>query len=124
MGVPCRTVLVVEDHELVARTLRYALEADDRFQVAGVVGAADDAVAAARATRPDVVLMDVGLPGTPGSSAVADIRAASPTSTVVLMSGVIPDSVHTAAADGFLAKGGADMVGELADLLAELDTPP
>src|SRR4051812_32921024 len=56
-------VLVAERHGLVRAGFRLLLERQDDMTVAADAATADDAVAAARATSPDVVLMDLDLPG-------------------------------------------------------------
>jgi DNA-binding NarL/FixJ family response regulator len=56
-------VLLCDDHELVRRGLRGLLESDLTIDVIGEASSADEAVAAAAAANPDVVVMDVRMPG-------------------------------------------------------------
>jgi DNA-binding NarL/FixJ family response regulator len=56
-------ILIVDDHDLVREGIRTMLEQEPGFQVVGEVGDGQQAVRAARELRPDVVLMDLNLPG-------------------------------------------------------------
>jgi two-component system, NarL family, response regulator LiaR len=59
-------VLIVEDHEIIRLGLKIALSQEPRLQVVGVAGDGFTGVSAAIDLRPDVVLMDIGLPGIDG----------------------------------------------------------
>jgi len=80
---PIRTV-VVEDEEAVRRLLRVRLERDGGFVVVAEGTSASDARELCREHRPHAVIVDAGLPGESGLSAVPDIRAASPATVVVI----------------------------------------
>ena len=62
--------------------MRFALEPD--LEVVGEAGGFAEAISLARALRPDVVLMDVEMPGMDGISAIAALRQAAPHSAVVI----------------------------------------
>lgn len=62
-------VLIVDDHPVVREGLRGMLEADPRVNVAGEAASGDEAVVRARELVPDVVLMDLRMPGGDGVSA-------------------------------------------------------
>jgi DNA-binding NarL/FixJ family response regulator len=68
------TVLLVDDHLLVRQGLRKILEADQRIAVVGEVGDGESAIEAALRLRPDVVVLDIGLPGINGIEAASRIR--------------------------------------------------
>jgi len=78
-------VLLADDHALVRSGLRALLEAEPDIEV---VGEADDGVSvveASRKLRPDVVLMDLAMPGRGGISATEDLRAECPETRVVIL---------------------------------------
>jgi two-component system NarL family response regulator len=102
-------VLVVDDHALFRRGLHLVLDAEPDVDV---IGAAADAVAAVRMTTelaPDVVLMDIRMPGGDGIAACRAIREHSPTARVVMLtvSGDETDLYEAirAGASGYLLKG-------------------
>jgi two-component system, NarL family, response regulator NreC len=68
-------VLLVDDHTVFRAGLRALLEKEHGFVVVGEAGTGDDAVARATATRPDVILMDLSMPGLGGLEATRRIMA-------------------------------------------------
>jgi DNA-binding NarL/FixJ family response regulator len=68
-------VLVADDQTLVRAGLRTLLESDHDIQVVGEAADGAEAVALARAARPDVVLMDIRMPGLDGLAATRQIVA-------------------------------------------------
>ncbi|GAA2631185.1 response regulator transcription factor [Streptomyces axinellae] len=73
MADPIR-VLLVDDHQVVRRGLRTFLEVQDDIEVVGEASDGDEGVARAEELRPDVVLMDVKMPGTDGIEALRLLR--------------------------------------------------
>jgi len=71
------TVLVADDHTRTRTTVRAALERSGEFRVCAEAASAEDAVAAAVASRPDVCLLDINMPGN-GISAASAIADAVP----------------------------------------------
>ena len=71
-------ILLVDDHEVVRLGLKALLNRHPRFEIVGEAGTADDALAKARVHKPDVVVMDVRLPGRSGIDATRDIITALP----------------------------------------------
>ncbi|MEV0279897.1 response regulator transcription factor [Streptomyces sp. NPDC050610] len=67
-------VLLVDDHQVVRRGLRTFLEVQDDIEVVGEAADGDEGVARAEELRPDVVLMDVKMPGTDGIEALRKLR--------------------------------------------------
>jgi len=67
-------VLLVDDHQVVRRGLRTFLEVQDDIEVVGEAADGDEGVARAEELRPDVVLMDVKMPGTDGVESLRLLR--------------------------------------------------
>ncbi|MFE0273159.1 response regulator [Streptomyces sp. NPDC058992] len=78
-------VLLVDDHQVVRRGLRTFLEVQDDIEVVGEAGDGDEGVARAGELRPDVVLMDVRMPGTDGIEALRKLRALDNTAKVLVV---------------------------------------
>jgi DNA-binding NarL/FixJ family response regulator len=68
-------VLIADDQELIRAGLRTLIESDPELRVAGEARDGADAVRLARQTHPDVVLMDIRMPGVDGIEATAEITA-------------------------------------------------
>ena len=68
-------ILIAEDQAMVRGALRALLAMEDDIQVVGEVARADEVVAAALASRPDIALMDIEMPGGDGISAAAALHA-------------------------------------------------
>jgi len=79
-------VLIVDDHAVVRSGLRMLLEHDEEISVVAEAGNAEEAIDAAREQHPDVVLLDVVMPGTSGIEATPAILEASPASKVLVLS--------------------------------------
>ncbi|HEY1368826.1 MAG TPA: response regulator transcription factor [Gaiellaceae bacterium] len=105
-------VLIVDDHALVRSGLRLLLEAEEDMQVEDEGGNADDAVRLARLHKPDVVLLDVVMPGRSGLEAAPDIKSASPDTNILVLSMQDDPSyvreAFAAGASGYLLKEAAD----------------
>jgi DNA-binding NarL/FixJ family response regulator len=114
-------VLLVDDQSLVRMGFRMILEAETDITVVGEAGDGAAAVSMAAALRPDVVLMDVRMPGTDGIDATAAITAAEGTAKVLILTTYDLDHyVYAglrAGASGFLLKDAPP-----ADLLAAIRT--
>jgi two-component system, NarL family, response regulator NreC len=105
-------VLVVDDHTLVRSGLRLLLEAEDDLHVDDEAGDAEQAIRLARLHKPDVILLDVVMPGRSGLEAAADILEAAPESKILVLSMQDdPSYVRQAfgvGATGYLLKEAAD----------------
>jgi DNA-binding NarL/FixJ family response regulator len=92
-------VLVVDDEELVRSGLRMILEVASDIVVAAEARDGTEALAAVARHRPDVVLMDVRMPGMDGLSAAVEMsRTAEPPKVVMLTTFDLDEYVHTVAA--------------------------
>ncbi|CUR57927.1 Response regulator receiver protein (fragment) [metagenome] len=79
-------VLLVDDHEPFLRAMAAVVEECPGFEIVGRAMSGEDAVHVAVATRPDLVLMDVNLPGIDGLEATRRLIGWRPTLVVVLLS--------------------------------------
>ena len=138
-------VLVVDDHPLFTAGVSALLSSVEDTEVVATAADGESAVKEATLCRPDVVLMDLNLPGTSGLEATRRIRQASPESVVLVLSMLDDDESVLAAmragARGYVLKGagqeellaairavaaggavfGAAVAGRM---LAALDAPP
>jgi DNA-binding NarL/FixJ family response regulator len=80
------SVLIVDDHASFRRVARSVVEATPGFVVVGTASTGEESVEAAERLLPDLVLMDVNLPGIDGIEATRRLRARSPGSAVILLS--------------------------------------
>ncbi|SIS21268.1 response regulator [Williamsia sterculiae] len=100
-------VLIADDHAAVRAGLRVLLETDDDIAVVGEAADGDQAVALATDLRPDVVLMDVRMPGTDGIEATETLAGGHITQVLVLTTFDIDEYLFgalRAGAAGFLLK--------------------
>jgi DNA-binding NarL/FixJ family response regulator len=91
-------LLVVDDSEAVRTLVRCVVElADVPMEVVAEAASAADAVAAWRQERPDVVLLDLQMPGGWGLDAAAEILGEHPEQRVILFSAVVDESISARA---------------------------
>ncbi|MDQ6840183.1 MAG: response regulator transcription factor [Actinomycetota bacterium] len=102
------TVLLVDDQELLRSGFRMVLEEQDDLRVVGEAADGDAAVRLAAQLRPDVILMDVRMPGTDGIEATRRVVSETPTSRVLILTTFDLDEYAFSAlrlgASGFLLK--------------------
>lgn len=101
-------VLIVDDDPMVRQQVRFVLDTADGVEVCGEAADGAAAISAVGRLRPDVVLMDVSMPGMTGIDATAQILAAHPTTRVVALTAMGHDEVLMdmlrAGASGFVPK--------------------
>lgn len=79
-------VLVVDDHAVVREGIRSVLERQPGFEVVGEAASGAEALRMAVATSPDVVVLDVSMPGGSGLRAAAELRIQAPEARVLILS--------------------------------------
>ena len=95
------SVLIVDDHALFRAGLRCRLELEQDITPVGEAATAAQAVSKARALQPDLVLLDLLLPGTSGHEAIPELAKVSPRSRVLVVSSqAAPSSVRQALSAG------------------------
>lgn len=101
-------VLLVDDHEVVRLGIKSLLSHYPQFEVVAEAGTADDAVRQAAEYKPDVVVMDIRLPGKSGIDATREIVAAQPDTKVVMLTTFADDELLfdaiSAGASGYVLK--------------------
>lgn len=78
-------LLLVDDHEVVRAGLRMLFQAEEDMEIVGEVGSGLEALQAVRDLKPDVVLMDVAMPGMSGIEATRQIKEANPHTAVLAL---------------------------------------
>jgi len=137
------SILVVDDHPIVRQGLVGVLEDEDEFSVIGSAGSAEEAVSLVARHHPDLVLLDLELPGLDGIAALPRLAEASPQSRVIVFTAYDSDErvfgAIRAGAKGYLLKGatteeigrairavhagGSHLEPRIARVLSELHTP-
>jgi two-component system invasion response regulator UvrY len=77
------SILIADDHTLVRETWSFILNTDPRFTVVAESGSGEEAVELAKKLRPQIVIMDINLPGINGIEATQQIRKYSPGTKVL-----------------------------------------
>lgn len=102
-------LLLVDDHELVRTGVRRLLEEAGDIEVLAEATSGEEAMVAVRQYEPDVVLMDVNMPGIGGLEATRKIRQSKPSLPIIVLTmhtdDPFPSSLLKAGANGYLHKG-------------------
>lgn len=125
MDGPARIrVVLADDHTIVRQGLRSLLASEPDIAVAGEASDGREAVALCAKLRPDVVIMDVAMPGLNGVDATRQVRKESPSTRVLILSMYAHEehvrSAIRAGANGYLLKGSGldDLVAAIHALVA------
>ncbi|HLS05163.1 MAG TPA: response regulator [Wenzhouxiangella sp.] len=101
-------VLIVDDHDLMRIGLKGILGQDNRIKVIGEAASGEDAIRLSRQLKPDVVLMDLGLPGISGLESTERILKAQPQIRIVVLTAhsepPLPARLLDSGASGYLTK--------------------
>ena len=109
-------IVLVDDHELVRIGLKSLLERHPQFDVVGEAGSAREALEQVESLKPDVVVMDIRLPGTSGIDACEQIVNQYPETKVLMLTSYAEDemlfSAIRAGASGYVLKqiGSEDLI--------------
>ena len=107
-GATSVTVVIADDHELFREGLRAMLTAADGVRVVGEAATHDEAYEQTIATRPDVLLLDVEMPGIPVLSTIGRVRAEAPGTRILIVTmhrdRVLANHLRAAGAAGFVSK--------------------
>jgi DNA-binding NarL/FixJ family response regulator len=102
------SLLIVDDHPVVRDGLRGMFSADPRFEVLGEAGDGAEAITAGERLRPDVILMDLRMPGTDGVTAIKELAGRGVSARVLVLTTYDTDSdvlpAIEAGATGYLLK--------------------
>lgn len=78
-------VLIADDHTLLRQGLRKIIESEENLVVVGEAGTGDEVVARARELSPDVVLMDINMPGLSAVEATRAVKQANPRTEIIVL---------------------------------------
>ena len=105
-------VLLADDHKVVRAGLKAMLESNDRVDVVGEASSGEEAVERVRALEPDIVILELAVPGMDGIRAIRAITALGPATRVLVFTVHDGDKFLEAALDagaaGFLSKSATD----------------
>jgi two-component system response regulator NreC len=117
-------LMLVDDHEVVRVGLRNFLETQEDFEVVAEAGDGEQAVSRAMETHPDVILMDITMPGVDGLEATRRLRVLSPKSLILALT-VHDDKQYfmqmlAAGASGYITKqaAGDDLIEAIHTIFA------
>ncbi len=102
-GTPPARVLSVDDHPSFLLLLHELVRATSQLEAAGEAHSGEEAIDAARNLRPDMVLMDVRMPGLGGLAAAKLIKEDRPSTLIVLISTAHHDELPLVGTDAFAA---------------------
>lgn len=118
-----RRILIADDHEVMRRGVRGLLESHNEWAVCGEAFGGREAVVKSRELRPDLIIMDINMPGLTGIAAAQQIRRENPLAKILFFS--VHESAQTvrevinAGAQGYVAKSraGHDLVDAVRNVL-------
>ncbi|TGE37908.1 response regulator transcription factor [Desulfosporosinus fructosivorans] len=107
------TVLLVDDHQVIRKGLRLVLEDSGEIEVVGEASSGEEAIDLTFQHSPDLVIMDLSLPGIDGIQAMIQIKKKKPEQRVLVLTmhedSIYLDKVLAAGGNGFVLKRAADV---------------
>jgi two-component system, NarL family, invasion response regulator UvrY len=102
-------ILIVDDHDLVRTGIRHMLDSEPSCEVIGEAGSGEDAIELGRSLLPDVILMDIKMPGIGGLEATRRLIRSVPDVKILIVTvctdNLFPSKLLQAGAFGYLTKG-------------------
>ena len=102
-------VVLADDAAVYRQLIRVLLEADGRFEIVAEAGDGVEAIRACESEQPDVILLDLAMPRLDGLQAIPRIKACSPRTSIIVLSGFARDQLErqalAAGANAYLEKG-------------------
>ena len=90
-------VLLIDDHAIMRSGLRLLIESQPGLSVVGEASSRADALAAALDQQPDVIILDLALPGTDGLDLIPELLATAKGARILILTGVLDADAHTRA---------------------------
>jgi two-component system response regulator NreC len=121
------SILIADDHAVMRSGLRMLLDAEEGFEVAAEAGDVPETIRKLKAYKPDVLLLDLHMPGGPSLTAIPEMREASPETRIVVLTmqnstGFVREALRLGAL-GYVTKEAADAQLVEAVRLAAADQP-
>jgi DNA-binding NarL/FixJ family response regulator len=117
-----RRVLIADDVLMLRAMITIMLETEDELTVVGEASNGDETLEKARALRPDIILLDINMPGRSGLEILPDLRRCAPEASIIIFSGLeamalAPRAIELGA-DDYIEKGasGVEIVARLRKL--------
>ena len=103
------SVVVTDDDGVLRQLIKLVLDRSTCYTVVGEASDAEGCISVVRTLQPDVVLLDLGLPGMNGLAAIPELKLVAPHSLIIVLSAYDRDrmagTAHDRGADGYLEKG-------------------
>jgi DNA-binding NarL/FixJ family response regulator len=114
-------IAIVDDHRAIRKTLRTGIETNTDWEICGEAENGEAAVALVQATKPDLVVLDLSIPGLNGIEAARQVRAIAPATGVILFTNYAsPELTMLARSVGIsavISKDSADVMIHLIEAL-------